>query len=159
MVTRQCARIEHTNSQCFCKWHRCDGFCHRNCGRRCGYHLGHSETDREDHGVDGQHCCCPDHTDVWEDPDGRRVPIEGTSVRSSTIFRTTPTEREIQRIGKAWNTGNLYSNVQQDRDIARSRRNHRQRSRSGSRNRGSRSASQGSNNRGRSGSLNFRSNR
>ena len=112
---------------------------------RCGYHLGHSETDREENGIEGQHCCCPDHPDVWEDPDGRRVPIEGTSYRSSTIFRTTPAERELQRQGRAWNTGNLYSHVQQDGDIARSRRNHRQRSRSGSGNRGARSASQGSN--------------
>ena len=97
----------HSNSQCFCEGHRCDGWCHRNCGKRCAYHLGHSETDREENGIEGQHCCWPDHPDVWEDPDGRRVPIEGTSYRSSTIFRTTPAEREIQRIGKAWNTGNL----------------------------------------------------
>ena len=159
LATRPCARIEHNDSHCFCDTHRCDGWCHRNCGYRCGYHLGHSETDWGGTGVEGSHCCCPNHSEVWVDPSGRTVPIEGTPVQDLSIYRRTPSEQEIQRAGRLWNTGNLYPHVQQDRDIARARRTARQRSRSGSSNRGARSASQGSNNRGRSGSVNFRSNR
>ena len=76
------------------------------------------------------------------------------------IYRKTPAERQLQAMGNAWKTCNLASHAQQGRDIARGRPNSRARSRSGTRsNRGARSSNQGSNNRGRSGSLNFRSNR
>ena len=159
LVTWQCARIEHLDSKCFCETHRCDGWCHRNCGKRCGYHIGHSATDYAGHGLEGQHCCCPAHTEVWVDPQGRQVRIEGSAAQDMTIYRRTPAEEWLQYRGNQWIAGgNIASHVQQQRDAARERPNHRQRSRSGSQcsNRGARSSSQGSNNRGRSGSLNFR---
>ena len=87
------------------------------------------------------------------------MPVEGTPIMDRQLYRRTPAEVQLQERGNAWNTGNLASHVQQDRDAARARSSSRSsRGRSGSRNnRDNRSDSVGSrrSQRGCAGSVNY----
>lgn len=137
----QCGRIRHIDAKCWCETQRCDGFCNRNCGLRCGYHIGHSMIDFDGHGESGQHCCCPNRTEDYKDPTGHAVPLEGSHRRDDLNCLRTSLEQWRKRQDDARDFGNPRFHVQSSRDIYRSRsssRNSRRnsnqgRSRSGSR--------------------------